>query len=102
MIAAATPIRTETPLANTGSGRISAGNGQRPATPQSQPATAGDIDFYQCKHVRRKRSRDRKSKRNSIHSRGVPISYNGWTVQITGSPNAGDTFSVGPEYERRG
>ncbi len=70
LIAAAAPIRTETPLANTGSGTYQCGNGQRPATPQPQSATTGDTDFYQCEHVRRKRGRDRKSKRNSIHSRG--------------------------------
>lgn len=27
---------------------------------------------------------------------GQPISYNGWTVDITGSPATGDTFTVGP------
>ncbi len=27
---------------------------------------------------------------------GSSISYNGWTVQITGSPKPGDTFTIGP------
>ena len=27
---------------------------------------------------------------------GDPISFNGWTVEITGVPNAGDVFTVGP------
>lgn len=30
------------------------------------------------------------------YTAGNPISFNGWTVNITGSPAAGDTFTVGP------
>jgi len=30
------------------------------------------------------------------YTAGSPISFNGWTVNITGSPATGDTFSVGP------
>lgn len=30
------------------------------------------------------------------YTAGSPISYNGWTVNITGSPAAGDTFTIGP------
>jgi len=30
------------------------------------------------------------------YTAGSPISFNGWTVQITGSPAANDTFSIGP------
>ncbi len=30
------------------------------------------------------------------YTAGQPISFNGWTVSIQGTPNAGDTFTVGP------
>ena len=30
------------------------------------------------------------------YASGGAISYNGWTVQITGTPRAGDTFTISP------
>ena len=32
---------------------------------------------------------------NIPYTTGAPISYNGWTIEITGIPDAGDTFTVG-------
>ena len=88
MIAAATPIRTETPLANTGFGRISAGTVNAPPPPNpnlQQPVTltftsANTFDVSGA---------GTGNPSGIAFTPGVPISYNGWTVQITGSPNAG-------------
>lgn len=33
---------------------------------------------------------------NVPYTSGTPISFNGWTVSISGTPGAGDTFTVGP------
>jgi flagellar hook-associated protein 1 FlgK len=94
-IAAAAPIRTETSLANTGSGRISAGtvNAPPPANPNLQQpvtltftsATTFDVSGAGTGNPS-----------GIAFTPGVPISFNGWTVQITGSPKTGDTFDVGP------
>ena len=95
LIAAAAPIRTDAPLANTGSGRISAGTVNAPPPPNpnlQQPVTltftsANTFDVSGA---------GTGNPSGIAFTPGVPISFNGWTVQITGSPNAGDTFSVGP------
>ena len=95
LIAAAAPIRTDAPLANTGTGRISAGsvdappptdpNLREPVTLTFTSATTFDV-----------------SGTGTGNPSGITftpdggISYNGWTVQITGSPQSGDTFSIGP------
>jgi flagellar hook-associated protein 1 FlgK len=39
---------------------------------------------------------------NVAYVQGGNISYNGWTTQITGSPNANDTFSIGPNQNATG
>jgi flagellar hook-associated protein 1 FlgK len=106
-IAAAAPIVTNAALANTGTGSINAGsvnalpvvaNPSHPATDLNlqQPVT---ITFIDATHF-------------SVSGTGVPaaasappyvsytpganISYNGWTVQISGTPATGDTFTIGP------
>jgi flagellar hook-associated protein 1 FlgK len=95
LIAAAAPIRTESSLANTGTGRISGGTVDAPPPPSpnlKQPVT---ITFTSSTTFDI-------SGTGTGNPSGVtftpvsPISYNGWTVQITGSPKTGDIFSVGP------
>ncbi len=92
-IAAAAPIRGNAALTNTGTGTISAGtvNAPLPLDPNLQatvtiafdtpttftvtgavPAVAGSVAY----------------------TPGADISYNGWTVQISGTPVVGDTFTV--------
>ncbi len=95
LIAAAAPIRTDAPLANTGTGRISAGtvNPPAPANPNlQQPVT---ITFTSANTFDVSGSGTGNPTGNGF-TPGTPISFNGWTVQITGSPNPGDTFSIGP------
>ncbi len=91
-IAAAAPIRTAAALTNSGSGTISAGavNPPPPAnvnlrepvsivfnTPPTTFTVTGVVGSV-------------------LYTAGDDISYNGWTVQISGNPAAGDTFAVGP------
>lgn len=92
-IAAAAPIRGNAALANAGTGTISAGtvNSPLPLDPNLQatvtitfdspttftvagavPAVAGSVAY----------------------TAGADITYNGWTVQISGAPAVGDTFTV--------
>lgn len=92
-IATAAPMRTSAALANTGSASISSGvvNAPLPLDPNLQvpvsivfdtpttftvtgavPAVVGSVAYMS----------------------GADISYNGWTLQITGTPFVGDTFNV--------
>ncbi|SCY06941.1 flagellar hook-associated protein 1 FlgK [Nitrosospira sp. Nl5] len=95
LVAAAAPIRTDAPLANTGTGRISAGSVNAPPPPDpdlKEPvtltftsATTFDVSGIGTGNPS-----------GVTFTPGGAISYNGWTVQITGSPQPGDTFSIGP------
>lgn len=91
-IAAAAPIRTVQGAGNIGTGAVNAGtvdsldpNLQQPVTitftgPNTFDVTgAGTGDPTGLTYVP-----------------GQDISFNGWTLQITGAPAAGDTFTVGP------
>jgi flagellar hook-associated protein 1 FlgK len=97
-IAAAAPMRTAAALANTGTGSVSSGSVNQPAPPNVNLQQAVTITFVDATHF-------------SVTGTGVPaaasappyvaytaganISYNGWTVQISGAPRAGDVFTVG-------
>lgn len=95
LIAAAGPIRTDAPLANTGTGRISAGavNAPPPADPNLREpvtitftgATTFDVNGVGTGNPA-----------GMTFIPGGAVSFNGWTVQITGAPQAGDTFTIGP------
>lgn len=94
-IAAAAPIRTGSGAANTGTGVISAGTVDGPAPPDAnlqQPVTitftsAGTFDVS---------GTGTGDPGGLSYVPGADLSFNGWTVQITGSPAAGDTFTIGP------
>lgn len=103
MYAAAAPIRTVTAAANTGTGVISAGsvNTGTPVTPNpahpttdlnlQQPVTitftgAGTFDVTGTGVGL--------PALGQVYTSGNPVTYNGWTVQITGVPAAGDTFTI--------
>ncbi|MBA4141804.1 MAG: flagellar hook-associated protein FlgK [Nitrosospira sp.] len=95
LIAAGAPIRSEAPLPNTGTGRISAGtvntppppdpNLQQPVTITFTSATSFDVS-----------GTGTGAPTAIAFTPGAPISFNGWTVDITGSPQPGDTFRIGP------
>ncbi|PTQ80559.1 flagellar hook-associated protein 1 FlgK [Nitrosospira multiformis] len=97
-IAAAAPIRTSAPATNTGTGRISAGtvNAPPPTDPNLQQAvtlTFTSATTFDVSGI------GTGNPTNVPFTPGGPITFNGWTVQITGMPKGGDTFSVGPNTD---
>lgn len=95
LIAVAAPIRTDAPLANTGTGRISAGavNTPPPADPNLKVPVTLTFTSTNTFDVS---GNGTGNPSGVAFTSGGSISYNGWTVQITGSPKLGDTFNIGP------
>lgn len=104
-IAAAAPIRTAVTSTNTGSGKISAGavNTGTPVTPNpAHPST--DLNLQQPVTITFNNPTTNFTvtgtgvglPATTAYTAGANISFNGWTVQITGAPAAGDTFTIGP------
>jgi flagellar hook-associated protein 1 FlgK len=92
-IAAAAPIRTAAANANTGTGRISAGTVDTPPPPNANLQNAVTITFtgagtFNVTGV------GTGNPVGVVYANGGNISYNGWTVKITGSPTAGDVFTI--------
>ncbi len=96
-LAAAAPIETKSSLSNIGSGAISAGtvnplpidaNLQQPLTITFHTPADGQFDVagigVGLPAV------------NQVYTDGADITFNGLTVQISGTPGAGDVFSIGP------
>lgn len=93
-IAAAAPIKTNATLSNTGSGKISAGSVVPPPPTNANLLQPVTITFnaggtFNVTGV------GTGAPTNVPYTSGAPITYNGWTVQISGTPAAGDTFTVG-------
>ena len=91
-IAAAAPVRTAQGVANTGTGKISAGtvdsldpNLQQPVTITFTSAATFDVTGTGTGNPT-----------GVSYTAGQNITFNGWTLQISGAPAAGDTFSIGP------
>jgi len=85
-IAAAAPIRTEASLSNTGSATIDAGTVLDPSDPNllsTVTITFVDANNYSVN-----------GGPPQAYTSGSPIDVNGWRVQISGTPDAGDTFTV--------
>ncbi|GAB3537581.1 flagellar hook-associated protein FlgK [Noviherbaspirillum agri] len=104
-VAASAPIRTAAPATNTGTGKISAGTVNGPAPVDRNTLTQGiTIRFdgsgkYQLFDSNDFDSNDLSTPLASgpvdgSYKSGDTISYNGWTVQITGTPAAGDSFTI--------
>lgn len=93
-IAAAAPIRTSATLANLGTGKVSAAtvnvtlpvnaNLQQPVSIvfNTPPTTFNVVGTGTGNPV------------GVAYTAGNSISYNGWTIEISGAPAAGDTFTV--------
>jgi flagellar hook-associated protein 1 FlgK len=95
-IAAAVPVIADSSLNNTGSGTIGQAsvNGSPPPDPNLQnPVT---ITFTSPTTFDVSGTGAGLPATGVTYTTGAPISYNGWTVAINGSPNAGDVFTVGP------
>lgn len=94
-IAAAAPIRTAAAIGNVGSASISAGTVNAPPPPNAnlqQPVTitftgAGTFDVV---------GTGTGNPSGVAYTSGTDITYNGFTVQISGTPVVGDVFTIGP------
>ncbi len=96
-LAAAAPIETKSLLSNIGSGVISAGtvnplpidaNLQQPLTITFHTPADGQFDVTGVGVGL--------PATNQVYTDGADIIFNGLTVQISGTPGAGDVFTVGP------
>mgnify|MGYP001573289187 FL=1 len=93
-IAAAAPIRTAATLANAGTGAISAGSVNTPPPPNANLQQTVTIVFNTPPTTFNVSGTGTGNPTNVAYTSGGDISYNGWTLQITGSPAAGDTFTL--------
>jgi flagellar hook-associated protein 1 FlgK len=91
-IAAAAPIRTAASGSNRGSGTVSAGRANGPgANPNLQQTVTvtftgpGTFDVS---------GTGTGGPSGVVYTPGASITYNGWTIEINGTPAAGDTFTV--------
>ncbi|MFZ2161836.1 MAG: flagellar hook-associated protein FlgK [Sideroxyarcus sp.] len=93
-IAAASPIRSNAPTANLGTGVIAAAT-VVPGLPLNanlqQPVT---ITFNNPPTTYNVTGIGTGNPVNVPYTAGSTITYNGWTTQISGTPSAGDTFTV--------
>lgn len=95
-IAAAAPIRSSAALANTGTGKISAGSVNPP--PPTNPALQNQVTItfnnppttFDVFDV----TAGAALATGVAFTAGSDITYNGWTVQVSGTPAAGDLFTV--------
>ena len=96
-IAAAAPIRTAAAQTNTGTARISAGSVNPPPPPDAnlqQPVTITFHSPYDGKFDVTGTGTGLPAL-NQTYTAGANITFNGWTVQISGNPAAGDVFTIG-------
>lgn len=95
-IAAAAPIRSNGPASNLGTGVIAAA-AVVPGVPVNanlqQPVT---ITFNNPPTTFNVTGTGTGNPVNVPYTAGAAITYNGWTTQISGTPSAGDTFTVTP------
>ena len=85
-IAAASPIRTEAALGNTGSATIDAGTVVDPSDPNLLSTVT--IQFIDAGNY------SMNGGPPIAYTSGTPITVNGWSTTISGTPAAGDTFTV--------
>ncbi|RFC37832.1 MAG: flagellar hook-associated protein 1 FlgK [Candidatus Nitrotoga sp. SPKER] len=95
-IAASMPIRTNASLANIGTGRISAGtvNTTLPTNANLQQPVSIVFDSPPTTFTVTGVGIPGSPVAGVAYTAGSDVSYNGWTMQITGAPVAGDTFTV--------
>lgn len=94
-IAAAAPMRTAAALANTGTGTISAGTVNGPAPPDANLRQTVTITFNNPPTTYNVVGTGTGNPAGVAYTPGAAITYNGWTMQISGSPRANDVFTVG-------
>jgi len=95
LVAAAAPVRASAAAANTGDGKISAGSVNSPPPPNANLQNAVTITFTSATTFNVTGTGTGNPTGVAYTSNGN-ITYNGWSVQITGTPAAGDVFTIGP------
>jgi flagellar hook-associated protein 1 FlgK len=93
-IAAAAPIRTAAALANTGTGSVSAGVVNAPPPTNADLQQTVTITFDNPPTTFGVVGTGTGNPANVVYTAGGSISYNGWTIQISGTPAAGDVFTL--------
>lgn len=94
-VAAAAPIRTAQGAANTGTGTVSAGTVNVPPPPDpnlKQPVTI----TFTSPTTFDVTGTGTGNPAGVAYTAAQNITFNGWTVQISGAPATGDSFSIGP------
>jgi flagellar hook-associated protein 1 FlgK len=94
MIAAAAPMRTAPTLANTGTGTISAGTVNTPPPPDANLQNTVTITFTSATTFDVVDAVNGTLATGVAYTAGSDITYNGWTMQISGTPATGDVFTV--------
>lgn len=97
-IAAAAPVRTSATLANTGTATISVGSVDAPPPTNANLQQPVTITFTSPTTFN-VTGTGTGNPVGLTYTAGANISYNGWTLQISGTPAAGDSFSVGPNTQ---
>jgi flagellar hook-associated protein 1 len=95
LVAAAAPVRASAAAANTGDGKITAGSVNTPPPPNANLQSAVTITFTSATTFDVTGTGTGNPTGVAYTSNGN-ITYNGWTVQITGTPAAGDVFTIAP------
>jgi flagellar hook-associated protein 1 FlgK len=92
-IAAAAPIRTSSAIANAGGATISAGSVNAPPPPDPNLAQTVTLTFT-GPGTFDVAGAGTGNPAGVAYTPGAPVTYNGWTVSIDGTPRAGDVFTV--------
>jgi len=93
-VAAALPIKTSAAAANSGAATISSGDVLNPTNPQLQSSV--DIQFLTATTYSVNGSG------SFAYTSGANIDVNGWRVQVSGTPAAGDKFTVSSNVNGKG
>jgi flagellar hook-associated protein 1 FlgK len=93
LVAAAAPIRTAAGLTNTGNGVMTAGTVNSPPPPNANLQQTVTITFTSATTFDVTGVGTGNPTGVAYTSAGN-ITYNGWTAQISGTPRAGDTFTI--------
>ncbi len=94
LIAAAAPVRSSAALTNSGTAVISAGTVNAPPPPNANLTQTVTITFDNPPTTFDVSGTGTGNPSNVAYASGGDISYNGWTFQISGTPAAGDKFTV--------
>ncbi len=94
LIAAAAPIRTAAAMTNSGTGSVSGGTVNAPPPPNVNLTQSVTITFDNPPTTFDVSGTGTGNPANVAFTAGGNITYNGWTIQITGTPAAGDVFTI--------